>query len=411
MIREDGSTLADVPQTPIENGHYLALLRGNYIGMHATVVFRRPVLELVGGFDTSLQAAEDYDLYLRIARRYPIARHATLVAEYRQHGSNMGRDSARMLTSVLAVLRKQRIYVKGNPNYKEAYRTGIRYWQRYYGAPLTKEVRAHLEAHQWKQALLNTLVLLRYAPSALIEAGQRLPLHLQGWLGKSFPRRRRRLDPIRFGNLRRLTPFSREFGFDRGQPIDRYYIERFLASHTPDIRGHVLEVGDDFYTRKFGGDRVVRCDVLHVSEGNPNATIVADLTRAGHIPSESFDCIIFTQTLHLIYEVRAALETLHRILKPGGVLLTTVPGVSQISDDEWADSWYWAFTTLSAGRLFGEVFPTEKVWVEAHGNVLAASAFLYGLAVKELRQQELDYHDPHYQLLITVRAVKPGMTC
>jgi SAM-dependent methyltransferase len=193
---------------------------------------------------------------------------------------------------------------------------------------------------------------------------------------------------VRFGDLRRLKPISRVFGFDRGLCIDRYYIENFLAKHAEDIRGHVLEIGDDTYTRRFGGDRVARSDVLHVQEGNPKATIVADLTCADSIPSDTFDCIIFTQTLQFIYDVRAAIRHLYRILKPGGVLLATFPGISQISRydmDRWGD--YWRFTTLSARRLFEEVFPPGNVTVRAYGNVLAAVAFLHGLSAEELRRE------------------------
>lgn len=213
---------------------------------------------------------------------------------------------------------------------------------------------------------------------------------------------------MRFGSLRRLEPISHVFGFDRGMPIDRYYIEAFLATHAGDIRGSVLEIGDSTYTRRFGGERVIRSDVLHVRDDNPKATIVADLTRADHIPSDTFDCIILTQTLQFIYNVRAALRTLHRVLKPAGVVLVTFPGISQISRydmDKWGE--YWRFTTLSARRLFEEVFPSENLQVEAYGNVLVAVAFLHGLAAEELRREELDYHDPDYEVVLTVRAGKP----
>jgi SAM-dependent methyltransferase len=213
---------------------------------------------------------------------------------------------------------------------------------------------------------------------------------------------------VRFGSLRRVTPVSRVFGYDRGLPIDRYYIERFLARHADDIRGRVLEIGDNFYTRQFGGSRVTTSDVLHVAAGNPQATIVADLTGADHIPADTFDCVVLTQTLHLIYDVRAALRTLYRILKPGGVVLATFPGISQISHDEWGAYWCWGFTALSARRLFGEAFPVADVRVEAHGNVLVAIAFLHGLATQELRQEELNYSDANYEVLLTVKAVKPG---
>jgi hypothetical protein len=117
---------------------------------------------------------------------------------------------------------------------------------------------------------------------------------------------------------------------------------------------------------------------------------------------------VLTQTLHLIYDVRAAISTLHRILRPGGVLLTTFPGISQIDHYEWGESWYWAFTARSARRLFEEVFAADGVKVETHGNVFAATAFLQGIALEELRREELDHNDPDYQVTIAVRAVKEG---
>ena len=210
-----------------------------------------------------------------------------------------------------------------------------------------------------------------------------------------------------FGNLRRVTPMSRDFGFDRGQPIDRYYIEQFLDRTRMTYNGRVLEIGDDTYTSTFGGNRVSVSDVMHVDDSNPAATIVGDLAHADHIPSDTFDCIILTQTLHLIYDVPAAIRTLHRILKPGGVLLATFPGVSQIARDRWGETWYWGFTTLSARRLFEESFPAGTIHVESRGNVLTALGFLHGLAAEELRQEELDYNDPTYQVLVMLRAEKP----
>jgi SAM-dependent methyltransferase len=206
--------------------------------------------------------------------------------------------------------------------------------------------------------------------------------------------------------MRRITPISRVFGFDRGTPIDRYYIEKFLARNAADIRGRVLEVGDDAYTREFGGDRVATSDVLHVSEKNARATIIADLADAQNVPSGAFDCIVLTQTLQLIYDVRAAVSTLHRILRPGGVVLATIPGISQIDHYDWSDSWYWAFTMLSARRLFEEFFSAGSVRIESFGNVLTATAFLQGIASGELRADELDHNDSDYPVTITVRAVK-----
>jgi len=219
----------------------------------------------------------------------------------------------------------------------------------------------------------------------------------------------RHFDKIDFGNLRRLEPVSRAFGGDRGLAICHYYIRRFLAAHAADVRGHVLEIEASRYTREVGADRVTRSDVLHVAPGNPEATIVADLTSAPQLPSDQFDCIIFTQTLQHIYDVRAALRTLHRILKPGGVLLATFPGISQISRydmDRWGD--YWRFTTASIQKLCAECWPDQPVEITAHGNVLVATAYLYGLSSNELHAEELAFSDPDYQVLLTLRATKPG---
>ena len=213
---------------------------------------------------------------------------------------------------------------------------------------------------------------------------------------------------VRFGDLRRLRPISRNYGLDRGRPIDRYYIENFLASHADDIRGRVLEIKDSAYSRRYGSERVNVYDVLDIEEDNPHATIVADLTKADNVPSDMFDCIVFTQTLHVIYDLNAAVQTLQRILKPGGILLATFPGISQTSCARRDEYFCWALTTLSARLLFEEAFPAENLEIEAHGNVLAVIAFMQGLAVKELRPRELDHHDPDYELLITLRAVKPN---
>ena len=221
---------------------------------------------------------------------------------------------------------------------------------------------------------------------------------------------------VRFGSLRRVEPVSRSLGFDRGTPIDRYYIEDFLrrqGGEGGDIRGHVLEVGDDSYTRRFGstgtetGTRggVEHVDILHVDSTNPRASIVGDLAKLDI--EERFDCIICTQTLLLIYDVRGAVRNLARMLKPGGVVLATVPGISQICRAE-ADMWgdYWRFTTLSARRMFEEAFPPENVNVEAYGNVLSAISFLHGLSAGDLKPNELDVRDRDYEVLIAVRAQK-----
>ena len=216
-----------------------------------------------------------------------------------------------------------------------------------------------------------------------------------------------RIGNVEFGDLRRVAPIGRRFGFDRGQPIDRVYVEAFLARHADDIRGRVLEVADDSYSRHFGGGRVTATDILDIDPDNPRATIVGDLAQSGVLPDEAFDCIILTQTLQLIFDVRAALHQLSRALRPGGVLLLTVPGITQLEDSVWNQHWYWQFTDLSVKQLLAADFPADQVAIEHFGNVLSAVAFLPGLGAAELEIDEIEHRDPAYQLVIAARATKP----
>jgi hypothetical protein len=199
---------------------------------------------------------------------------------------------------------------------------------------------------------------------------------------------------------------SRLFGFDRGLPVDRWYIERFLQLHAPDIRGRVLEVGDRAYTRRFGGAAVTQSDVLHREAGH-GATIVGDLATGEGIPQAAFDAIVLTQTLQFVYDVHGALATLRDALVPGGVLLATAPGISQLSRYD-ADRWgeWWRFTRAGLERLLAEEFGPTNVQVDAHGNVKTAVALLHGLACEDLCTSDLDAADADYELLLTARAVR-----
>jgi hypothetical protein len=189
----------------------------------------------------------------------------------------------------------------------------------------------------------------------------RIRVMAQRWIPASWreaarrwQRRRRwqwpRMNTVDFGDLRRVRPISRAFALDRGLPVDRHYIEHFLAAHAADIRGRVLEIGDD----------------------------------------------------------RSAIGHLYRTLKPGGVLLATANGLSRIGRREGVDDWgeYWRFTRQSMERLFNGVFPPGQVSIEVYGNVLTAVGFLHGLAAEEFAKDELEYRDPDYEVLIGVRAVK-----
>lgn len=216
--------------------------------------------------------------------------------------------------------------------------------------------------------------------------------------------------PINWGDLRRLTPISAVWGLDRGRPVDRYYIETFLEHHRADIKGRVLEVKDAGYTNRYGTG-VSQVDVIDVSPANRQATIVADLTAADHVPSDIFDCFLLTQTLHQIYDMRSALAHATRILKPEGVLLCTLPSVSRVDSHSENSSGneddFWRVTATAVSRLFSEFFPRQSVEIAGFGNVLTCAAFLYGLSLDELTPDELDFFDPWFPLIFCVRAVKP----
>ncbi|HSP23888.1 MAG TPA: methyltransferase domain-containing protein, partial [Saliniramus sp.] len=210
-----------------------------------------------------------------------------------------------------------------------------------------------------------------------------------------------------FGDVRRTSPSDPDFGFSRGLPVDRHFIEAFLEAQSDAIAGRVLEIGDDAYTRRFGGADVTRADVLHVSPDAPGATFTGDLADAPSLPDAAFDCVVLTQTLHLVFDMAAAIGTLARILKPGGVLLLTTPGISQIDRGEWGDTWYWSLTPAAVRRLLGGP-EWSDLHVESHGNVLAATAFLQGLAADELTPEELSTCDLAYPVIVTARAVRAG---
>jgi SAM-dependent methyltransferase len=209
----------------------------------------------------------------------------------------------------------------------------------------------------------------------------------------------------RLGSLRRTTPISARWGADRGTPIDRYYIEQFLAEHSTDIRGRVLEVGDRRYTERFGSG-VSWSDVLDIDQANPDATIVADLAHAPGVGSDCFECLILTQTLQFVFPVEAAIREAHRLLRSGGVLLATVPAVSRVDRHAGVDGDFWRFTAASCHRLFGAVFGEAALDVRAYGNVLAAIGFLTGLAREDLSDAELDERDELFPVVVGVRAVK-----
>jgi glycosyltransferase involved in cell wall biosynthesis len=376
LIGRDGSERGPDKFKPPGNDPYATLLAGNVIGMHAAVLFRRDILLALGGYDERLRRGEDYDLYLRIAQRFPIASHSQVIAEYRWHGSNMSRDSGEMLAAILSIHDKHRpkggyrldFWLQGRRNWHDWYTTGQ-------GETWLAPKRASVGSRS-KQLLKRLMGLGSWPPP----------------LGK-----------IDFGSMASTLPVSMDFGWDRGTPVDRYYVENFLQDRSADIKGRVLEIGDDSYSRRFGSG-ITHQDVLHINSTDPKVTMTGDITTPGVLPEGVFDCIICTQTLQLVYELDKAVERLHAALKPGGVLLLTVPGISQIDRYEWGTNWCWSFSVSSVHRLFERVFGRSDLQLSTHGNVFAAICFLTGAVLEELDTKKLDVQDPAYPVIITLRA-------
>jgi hypothetical protein len=209
----------------------------------------------------------------------------------------------------------------------------------------------------------------------------------------------------RWGNLRRLEPFSTTYGFDRGTPIDRYYLNRFLDANRFVITGRVLEVQVPSYTKQFGKD--VR--ESHTVDINPDfrATYTCDLADAAQIPTGYYDCFLVPNTLQHIVDLHTALRTMVRVVKPGGTLLASAAGFLPLIPDGGD---YWRLSAAGWRFVLDEEWAGCDVSVEAHGNCLAAVAAMYGLAQEELSSGELDAHDPRYPVLTTIRCRKPLAT-
>src|SRR6185437_13370800 len=223
---------------------------------------------------------------------------------------------------------------------------------------------------------------------------------------KSLQILKRNLSRPRGIDFESVYPVSDFYGDDRGTPVDRYYIDGFINDTRYRIRGRVLEVAENTYSRQYGSG-LDSMDVLHYEQGTPGATLIGDLSSPGTLPEDRFDCFICTQTIHVIYNYMDAIRGARRLMRPGGVLLCTLSGIAQVSRydmDRWGD--YWRFTTLSAKRSFGEVFGEAQVSVDYGGNCYAAINFLRGIALEELDKEKLAIKDPNYPIVISIIATK-----
>lgn len=347
---------------------------------------RRDVFAALGGFDEAFGELSVYEFWLRLA----LARHsvavlnAPLIARDVSATQGTPASDAQHLDLFRAVLEKHAAAIENVMH----------------EVLVAREVRfgALREAHR-------ELIVRRDAGLAELDRLRAQTAHLRAYIAHHGR------EEIDWGDLRRSDPISRDWGYERGTPIDRRYIEEFLSAHSSDVRGAVLEVQEDEFTRAYGGPRVEASTVVDIDAANAGASIVADLRCAPGVPGNQFDCIILTQTLHVIDDMPAVLRECHRILKPGGVLLATVPSASRVCLEYGRDGDFWRATPAGARALVRSSFAPAAVSTSAFGNVLTNVAFLHGLATAELSDAEFEPSDPYFPAIAGIRARKGTWPC
>ena len=347
------------------------------------LVLRRAVWSALGGFDEALPALAEYEFWLRLL---------------------LGGQMPRRLDA--PGVRQEIPARPAHPADDRDHLTALRLVLARHAQAIESEMDAVLVAREVRFGRLREthrgLIAERDAGLAELDRLRALTADHSAYL------RHHGRAALDWGDLRRTDPVSRDWGYDRGVPIDRHYIEAFLAAHSSDIAGSVLEVQEDDFTRRFGGARVTASDVLDIDAGNARATILADLRCAPNIPDGTFNCIILTQTLHVIDDMRAALLECYRILAPGGVLLATFPAASRVCLEYGEDGDLWRLTPAGARALVESVCAPAEVSCDSFGNVLTNVAFLAGLACADLTDAEFAAVDPYYPALTGVRARKPA---
>lgn len=139
-------------------------LLGNAVGMHAAAMFDVAALRAADGFDPALPRCEDYDVHCRLSRTHEVAFHRSVVAGYRQHGSNMSVDHRGMLRWALAVLDRHRPPADDRAA-MQAWRSGRARWRAHYGV---EALKAGLGGSHPGQVVGAVGDLLAIPPAALV---------------------------------------------------------------------------------------------------------------------------------------------------------------------------------------------------------------------------------------------------
>ena len=372
---------------PAEAPDDLESLVGDTSLAHSASLIRRDTWSRLNGFDETLSCLDDYDLFLRVlqdGRRGVFIDRPLLIRAWRTdalHQRNWGTEPR--LEAFRTIVARHAARFAKDP-------VAVLYPREHHLHETAKQYRSLLARHDEARAEIGRLeTTIEQRRGSLSEKAEQT---------------------VTFGDLRRTSPIARNWGYERGTPVDRHYIESFLRHHRSDIRGSVLEVQEADYSRQFGGNRVTESDVVDLNADNPRATVITDMRCAVNVPSNTYDCLIITQTLHVIDDMSAVVRECERILKPGGVLLATLPCVSRVCLEYGHGGDFWRVTVDGARQLFGEYFALETLEIEGRGNTLVSTAFLYGLAGHELDGAEFEVDDPYNPMLVTVRAVKSAST-
>jgi SAM-dependent methyltransferase len=201
----------------------------------------------------------------------------------------------------------------------------------------------------------------------------------------------------RWGNLRRVKPFSVYYGFDRGTPIDRYYLDRFLTRHAPAIHGDVLEIQAPGYVNKYGTEVRLKHSIDINAAMNP--TYLCDLAAADIVPSDRYDCFLLPNTLNGLRDIRNCMRHMLRVVKPGGVVLAATATMGPLHGDG-VD--FWRMSAEGWQEIAADVWRGHDYRIDGHGNCLAVVAAMLGLAQEELTLEELEYQDDRYPALVTL---------
>jgi peptidoglycan/xylan/chitin deacetylase (PgdA/CDA1 family)/glycosyltransferase involved in cell wall biosynthesis len=378
-MEEYGGGPAWRPSTDLVDG----LVRAH---VHVSTVIRRTAFDEVGGFEPRLPGLEDAALFAAMAARG--ARGLVLDDVFLRYRFRPRSRTASALETSAYQVSMAAILAQNHSAYAARWRELL-----LVAADHIVEQRSHARLLQTRLDALRAAASQRRSEIDL--ARRRL-----GAAGRQ---------AVAWGDLARTTPFSDCWGLERGQPVDRVYVEAFLERHAGDIRGHVLEVKDTGYTTRYGADRVTAKSVLDIDATNTAATIIGDLTVPDTLGDEQFDCVVLTQVLNVIADAKAALANAVASLKPGGVLLCTVSALNRVSCEPGGqDGDYWRFTEAGLRHLCAELLPPDSFEVGSHGNVASCTAFLYGLASDEVPPEHLAVDDPAFPLIVTLRVVKPA---